>query len=241
MLRSAAVTNSSASKPTDRFYQGAGGREYHEGKRKLAPGVLDWLLRLRAEKFQPRIQPSDVVFEYGVGSGWNLGRLRCQRRLGFDCATFLAEGVAALGIEFIAETGLIANSLADVVLCHHTLEHLLAPTEALHEIFRILRPGGKLILHVPWERERRYAQFDSREPNHHLYTWNGQALGNLLGVTGFEVREIRTRRYGYDRFAANTAKKLRLGEPGFRLLRRLLIGLRPLREVEAIAQKPAAG
>ena len=101
---------------------------------------------------------------------------------------------------------------------------------------RILKPGGTLILHVPWERERRYASFIMDEPNHHLYTWNAQTLGNLLGIAGYKVESIAVRNYGYDRFAANKARQLGIGETGFRLLRRLMIWLRPLKEVEAIAK-----
>jgi hypothetical protein len=43
--------------------------------------------------------------------------------------------------------------------------------------------------------------------------------------------------YGYDRFAALWANRLRLGEPGFRTLRRLLQRLRPLRESYVIASQ----
>lgn len=52
----------------------------------------EWVYRLRAEKFQRWVKDTDTVFEYGVGAGWNLARLRCGRRVGFDAAGFSQPG-----------------------------------------------------------------------------------------------------------------------------------------------------
>jgi len=44
-------------------------------------------------------------------------------------------------------------------------------------------------LFVPYEKERKYRHYDSKEPNHHLYSWNVQTLGNLVEEIGFKVME----------------------------------------------------
>jgi len=223
--------------PAAQLYHGPSGRAYHEAKRGLRPECLPWLTTLRAEKFQPHVQPEDVVFELGVGAGWNLGRLRCARRIGCDTSEFLAERVTALGIEFVTDLAAVPDATAHAAICHQTLEHLLEPAEALRQLARVLKPGGKLILHVPWEREGRYAHYRADEPNHHLYDWNAQNLGNLVTVLGYRIESVGVRRYGYDRFAANLALRLRLGEKGFRAIRAGLLALRPLREVELIGRR----
>ena len=228
------------SDPVSLFYRGAAGREYHEGKRALDPRAVEWLMHLRAEKFQSHVHPSDVVFELGVGSGWNLARLQCARRIGCDTSEFLAERVKALGIEFASNPASVPDASADVVICHHTLEHLLEPARALQELARVMKPAGKLILHVPWERECRYSNYQSDEPNHHLHSWNAQTLGNLVTVLGFKIESVTTRRYGYDRFAANLAARIGAGQSGFRFIRSCMIAIRPLREVELIATKSSA-
>ncbi len=191
-------------------------------------------MALRAEKFQRHVRPEDVVVELGVGSGWNLGRLRCARRIGVDTATFLGERVAALGIEFLTDLAALPEATADVAICHQTLEHMLEPAAALRALARVLKRGGRLVLHVPWERERRYGHYRTTEPNHHLYNWNAQNVGNLVTVLGYRVESVAVRRYGYDRFAADAAARLRWGERGFRLVRACLVGVRPLWEVELI-------
>jgi len=220
-----------------RHYQGEAGRRYQQYKRGIPDSAIPWVGRLRAEKFSSSIRPTDVVLEYGVGLGWNLGELQCGRKIGFDVADFLESSARALGIEYIADTKTIADGTVDVVLCHHTLEHVPDPPAVLREIRRLLAPAGKLLLFVPLEREAKYNQFIPDEPNHHLYSWNTQTLGNLVREAGFDIAQAGTGEFGYSRWAAVWASKLHLGETGFRCLRRLLHTVKPAREVRIIAVK----
>ncbi len=43
----------------------------------------------------------------------------------------------------------VADCSFDVVLCTETLEHVPEPSKVIHEIARILRPGGRLLLTAP--------------------------------------------------------------------------------------------
>lgn len=217
-------------------YQGEAGRRYHEIKRGVPEAALPWIARLRAAKIQPQVQPDDVVLEYGAGAGWNLVALQAARRIAFDVSDFLRREVEDRGLEFVSDTRPLPNGTADVVLCHHALEHLLAPAPALAEMRRLLKPAGRLLLWVPFEDEPRHRRFTHGEKNHHLYSWNPQTLGNLLEQCGFRARDVGLARYGWDRFAAAWAVRLHLGESGFRRLRWWLVALRPLREVRAFAE-----
>jgi SAM-dependent methyltransferase len=223
-----------------RHYRGEEGRRYQERKRGLPEQAIPWVAALRARKFASLVGAEDVVLEYGVGSGWNLAELRCRRKLGFDVADFLGPSLRALGIEFVADTKILPHGAVDVVICHHTLEHILNPPEALDEMRRLLKSEGRLLLYVPFEVEGRYEHFDPGEPNHHLYSWNVQTLGNLVQESGFKVAEAEIGEFGYDRFAAAWAAKLGLGETGFRCLRRLMHMIRPAFEVRVMAVKPSA-
>jgi SAM-dependent methyltransferase len=212
-------------------YEGAAGRAYHEGKRALPTVAGPWVARARAELFQPQVRPGDAVFEFGCGYGWNLAALRCARRAGHDVAEVVRPEVVAAGIEFVPETVSLPQSAFDVVICHHALEHVPDPLAVLTELRRLLKPAGVLLLAVPYECERRYRRFDPAEPNHHLFSWNVQTLGNLVTLAGFTLGKTGLRRYGYDRFAAKLAVKLQVGERGFRLLRGFGQTWRPLKEV----------
>ena len=98
---------------------------------------------------------------------------------------------------------------------------------------------GKLLLFVPYEKERRYRRFDPAEPNHHLFSWNVQTLGNLVCESGFEVQNAEIGEFGYDRLAASWASRFKVGEMGFRAIRNLGHLVRPAKEVRIVAIKPA--
>jgi SAM-dependent methyltransferase len=218
-------------------YRGDAGRWYHESKRGVPEKAVPWVMGLRAEKFAPRVGADDVVLEYGVGSGWNLAGLRCRRKIGFDVSEFLAPAMGALGIEFVNTTSSLPDGVADVVICHHALEHLVDPAAALKEMRRLMKAEGRLLLHVPFERERRYRRFRRDEPNRHLYSWNTQTLGNLVEEAGLRVLKAGIGEFGYARVSAVWAAKLGIGEIGFRVLRRILLTIRPVREVRIVAGK----
>ena len=218
-------------------YQGLEGLAYQEGKRSVPSATYPWVARLRAEKFARLIRKEDVVLEYGVGLGWNLAFLNCRRKLGYDVGTFLGEGLAERNIEFIKDTRTLAAGSINVVICHHTLEHCLAPGEELEEMFRLLPSQGRLVLVVPYERERSLRHYRPGDARRHLYAWTVQSLGNLVSATGFEVVETAIRLYGYERIAAIWATRLRWSERGFRFMNKIGRLLFPIWEIQLLARK----
>jgi SAM-dependent methyltransferase len=216
-------------------YQGEQGRKYHGKKREIPDQAFSWVTNLRREKISPQVKPTDVVMEYGVGYGWNIAKLACNKRLGYDLAEHLAPLLEREGIQFITNTSELTDQSVDVMVCHHVLEHVPTPIEVLREIRRLLKADGKLLLFVPYEKEKRYCNYDPQEPNHHLYAWNVQTLGNLVNDCGYKIISSGVRRFGYDRFAANLAQRLRFSESGFRIIRSALHTLKPAYEISIIA------
>ena len=216
-------------------YRGEAGRAYHELKRALPPTTVPWVARARAEIFQPFVKPTDVVFEFGCGYGWNLMSLRCARKIGYDPAEVVQNTLSKAGIESIPAPNVLPPGSCDVVISHHSLEHVGDPFTVLVEMKRLLKRQGRLMLAVPYEIERRYRHYDPAEPNHHLYSWNVQTLPNLVSVSGYKILHSGLRRYGYDRFAARLAARFHLGESGFRLVKRIGWVLKPLHEVAITA------
>lgn len=72
----------------------------------------------------------------------------------------------------------IKDSVADTVVSLSVLEHLREPQTMLDEAFRILKPGGHLILQVPW-------QWWIHEAPHDYFRYTPYGLQHLLGKAGF--------------------------------------------------------
>ncbi|MBI3557105.1 MAG: class I SAM-dependent methyltransferase [Deltaproteobacteria bacterium] len=113
-----------------------------------------------------QIQPTDTVLNVGCNNGYMERHL--LRGLGASCFGVDADPQA---IEFARRSGLsglqdnvdartrfqcspaenlpFGDALFDKVLCLDTLEHVTNEKQALHEIHRVLKPGGTLVLSVP--------------------------------------------------------------------------------------------
>jgi SAM-dependent methyltransferase len=72
----------------------------------------------------------------------------------------------------------LSSSVADTVVSLSVLEHLREPQTMLDEAFRILKPGGTLILQVPW-------QWCLHEAPHDYFRCTPYALRHMLGKAGF--------------------------------------------------------
>lgn len=72
----------------------------------------------------------------------------------------------------------VATGHYDTVLCSEVLEHLRQPWKALEEIHRVLAPGGKVILSVPFLSRLHEEPFD-------FFRYTRHGLAELLTHAGF--------------------------------------------------------
>lgn len=210
------------------------GRRYYDAQMAVPSDVHAWISRLRAEKIAAHIKPTDRVFEFGVGSGFNLAHLNCVTRIGSDINSFATEEARLHGIEIVADDSAVSLGSFDVVICHHVLEHLLDPAALCIRLAKLLKPSGKLLLFVPYEQQARYRQYDPNEKNHHLFSWTPQTFGNLIAACNLTVHSICLASFGYDRIASVIAKRVGIGEHGFRALRRVALAVRPEHEIRTV-------
>ena len=85
----------------------------------------------------------------------------------------------------------LPNEAADTILCTAVLEHLERPSDALREMYRILRPGGHVILSAPlfWhlhEEPRDFYRY-TKYGLHYLFETNGFEIVELKPLSGFIV------------------------------------------------------
>lgn len=78
----------------------------------------------------------------------------------------------------------IDNGAFDAVLCTQVLEHLDHPRECMKELYRVLRPGGKLFVTVPMAQSEHQVPYD-------FFRYTSFGLRSLLSESGFQDIDIK--------------------------------------------------
>lgn len=102
---------------------------------------------------------SAKILDVGCGTGIFMKTLveaGCKDFCGIDGFSEFADRAIARGYKEVkiisdlnTDTIPYEKEQFDLVVCKDVFEHLLNPTHTLHEIQRVLKPGGLLLLHVP--------------------------------------------------------------------------------------------
>ncbi len=128
---------------------------------------------------------------------------------GFDVAEYWSEtnrlnpDIPLLEDLDVTDMQTIPSDRFDAVWCAHVLEHVSNTEQALSEILRILKPGGKLFISVP--------PFKHAVVGGHVNIgWNIGTLMYVLADAGFDLHEGRFVQHGYNIFgiAEKGPKKL---------------------------------
>lgn len=72
------------------------------------------------------------------------------------------------------------NNVYDTIITNQVLEHVFTPDEFLEEIYRVLKPGGSLILTVPFI-------WDEHEQPYDYARYSSFGLKSLLEKNGFDI------------------------------------------------------
>jgi 2-polyprenyl-3-methyl-5-hydroxy-6-metoxy-1,4-benzoquinol methylase/GT2 family glycosyltransferase len=153
------------------------------------------------------IKPHGRLCEIGCATG---GFLVAAKNWGFDVAGVeISEPMAKYGKDEVGldiRAGTIYDAQFpresfDVVYSWHCLEHTPDFNEVVAEIYRILKPGGVLMLGVPNGRfiMTRLMGIKCRHvAAGHLSYFSPLSIRKIMKKQGFNVRKIRT--YGFDKF-----------------------------------------
>ena len=87
---------------------------------------------------------------------------------------------------FTGDTWPVADATADTVLATETLEHVADPRSFMREAFRCLKPGGRLILTVPFSARWHFVPHD-------YWRFTPSSLALLLTENGFAKIRVYAR------------------------------------------------
>ena len=155
------------------------------------PDYYHWMKNTRAKH-------TDAILDIGTGNGSLLTKLS---RIGFTNLTgidpFIAESKENGPFKILKMNVFEVKEKYQIVMMHHSLEHMLEPKEVLHQLQKILKPGGKLLIRIPvmgnygWKKYGPY--WSGVDAPRHIFIPTEKALRMLFKEAGFEIE-----RFEYD-------------------------------------------
>jgi SAM-dependent methyltransferase len=178
------------------------GIAYAGGTTAVAPHLRDRLVDC-----ERTLGKKGSLLDVGVGSGTFIGHARARgwTVTGTELSRSSATRVQATGVNVlvgdVGELELPEGSF-DVIHMNHVLEHMRDPARALRRMGKALRPGGLIVVEVPYEfgdlafQLRRWTGRLRPYPvsSPHLFFFTPATLRRLLHQTGFSVESLTTTR-----------------------------------------------
>lgn len=176
-------------------------RLWHRYIEHTVPVVVEWAAQNRPQhildvgcgtgafetRLLQRYTPAELV---GVDLSEKMLKLARHKLQSYTNVSFLKADAAALPL---------AESRFDCAVSASTLHYVTDPNKTLVEIYRVLKPGGRLII-LDWCRDywtcQIYDRFFKYIDRAHQRCYTQMELQRLLHQTGFQL--LRSRRFRFD-------------------------------------------
>jgi SAM-dependent methyltransferase len=145
----------------------------------------DYRLKKFVKTISEAVRPDEVLLDVGAGN--------CQYKQDFaGRCRYISQDVGGKDHCFTYDQIDIRSEIyniplpgesVDIILCTQVLEHLKYPVKALQEMHRLLKPGGRLYLTVPFAAEEHMLPYD-------YFRYTRYALDFLMQEQGFLPPEI---------------------------------------------------
>lgn len=134
--------------------------------------------------FEKHISPNDCVLDFGCGGGFLLKQLACREKIGIEINPVARQYCNNVnGIACYENLDFVKDESIDTIISSHCLEHTPNPFELVANMFRKLKPAGKIVIVVPLESMS--YKWIPTDINKHLYSFSPMNLGNILQGIGF--------------------------------------------------------
>lgn len=192
------------------------------------------------KRFKHLVPTLPRVLEVGCGTGFFLNKLRRQKIgdvWGVEPGQAMVDR-APLWLKRrikaeIFRQNLFDNEMFDAVVCFHTLDHMISPQIFVEEAYKILKPGGMIVVVVHDSQGLSVKLFGERSPIfdiEHIYLFNKTTLTELFKRYRFDIVEvgdlINTYPMSYWLQMSGLADKIK--ETGQKILKYLHLKTKPL-------------
>ena len=168
------------------------------GKNKLAGSLLsigykvpeqyNWVKNSKA-------QPNDAILDVGCGNGSLLTRLY---KMGFTNLTgidpFINEGHDYGPIKIFKKEIHDLDRRFDLIMMHHSLEHMFQPLQALQKAYSLLNKNKYLLVRIPvmgnygWQHYKTY--WCGLDAPRHIFIPSEHGMRMLATAAGFEIEKV---------------------------------------------------
>jgi SAM-dependent methyltransferase len=143
-------------------------------------------------KFDSEINPTETVLDFGCGGGYLLANLYCLKKIGVEINPHARVIASKNTHETYSSIYDVSDNYVDRIISNHALEHVENPMLILKQLYRVLKPGGKMIIVLPCEQYTESGfHYKPNDINNHLFTWCPMTFGNLCNAVGFRVVESK--------------------------------------------------
>lgn len=165
---------------------------------------------------EARVARSSRILDLGCGSGNFTASLRdigLRNVIGAD--PFIpADMVHPNGVKILRKEASEIEGEFDLVMMQASLEHVWDQRGVVHEIARLLVPGGQCMVNIPtldsWAWENYGENWVHLDPPRHFYIYSRAGIARLLASAGLEVTAIVD---SASAFGILASEKVRLGLP----------------------------
>ena len=161
-------------------------------RQQFVPGPLGWLanpfyfarrgLLEGLLEFSPQL--AGEVLDVGCGSKPYQEFVGCSRYIGLEIDTPASRARGLADAYYDGDRFPFPDASVDGVICSQVFEHVFTPDAFLQEIRRVLKPGGRLLLTVPFV-------WDEHEQPRDFARYSSFGLRAVLERAGFEVVAMR--------------------------------------------------
>ena len=143
-----------------------------------------------------KVGRSASILDIGCGDGELIRSLRAagfQNVLGAD--PFIEEDIVLPdGVRVLKREDSEVEGSFDLVMAHHSLEHMPDQIRAARNLFRLTAPGGKCVVRIPtvdsWAWKKYGVNWVQLDAPRHLYLHSRNSIERLLEAVGFKM--VRT-------------------------------------------------